>query len=84
MNKISIKIDVSEDFMNDLADRIRERSAVDSVNRVYTLGQLERKLGLTKQTLRVYCREGTIKATKSGKSWLVAEQDLYNYLNQKK
>ena len=70
-----------DEFMDELAERIRQKSAVDTVNRVYTLDQLERKLGLTKQTLRIYCREGTIKATKSGKSWLVAEQDLYNYLN---
>lgn len=54
---------------------------MDSVTRIYTLEQLERKLHVSKQTLRKYCKEGKLKASKlMGKTWLVKEQDLNEFL----
>lgn len=51
------------------------------VNKFYTVEQVASKLNLEVSTIQRYCRDGTIKAKKSLKMWLIAEEDLQDYIN---
>jgi excisionase family DNA binding protein len=53
----------------------------NGINRLYTTEQVADKLQVNEATIRRYCRDGTIKAKKSLKMWLIAEEDLQAYIN---
>lgn len=48
---------------------------------VYTLKELEEKLGISYRTLLKYIKEGRLKAVRIGRSWRVSEENLKAFLN---
>lgn len=50
---------------------------------VYDLPEIAQKLRLHLDTLRRYVREGRLRATKIGKTYLVAEENLKEFLTGK-
>tara|TARA_B100000575_G_C23112554_1_gene642823 strand:- start:526 stop:960 length:435 start_codon:yes stop_codon:yes gene_type:complete len=48
---------------------------------LYSIDDLHEKLGISKLTLRSYCRTGRIRGRKLGVSWYVTEESLQEYFN---
>ena len=48
-----------------------------------TTEQVAARLNRTALSVRRLCHGGTLRATKDGRQWLVAEDDLEDYLNAK-
>lgn len=48
---------------------------------LYSVDDLHEKLGLSKMTIRVYLREGKIRARKLGVQWYVTEEALREYFD---
>jgi len=46
----------------------------------YTTDEVAVVCRVTKETVRDWCRDGKIKATKRGRSYLISEDDLKDYL----
>ena len=51
---------------------------------VLTLREIAERLKLHPNTLRRYAKEGELPAMKFGRVWRVSEEDLNNWLKQKK
>jgi excisionase family DNA binding protein len=49
--------------------------------KLYTLREVEKILKVTQRTLYTYIREGTLKASKSGKYWRVKHADLMDFVD---
>jgi excisionase family DNA binding protein len=47
---------------------------------VYDLDDLVKVLKMNKQTLRIYIREGKLKASKVGRKYIVTEENLKDFL----
>lgn len=48
--------------------------------KVYDLDELCEVLKLNKQTLRIYIREGKLKASKVGRKYIITEENLKEFL----
>ena len=49
-----------------------------------TLEEISKRLKLHTNTLRRYAREGTLPAVKFGKVWRVEEEDLEEFIRERK
>lgn len=50
---------------------------------LYTTAQVAEKLHRNEGSVRKLCNDGTLRATKDGRQWLVSDEDLAEYLNTK-
>ena len=50
---------------------------------VYNVKDLEKKLKLSKKTIRHYIKTGRLKAKKIGKAYLITETNLIKFLDPK-
>jgi excisionase family DNA binding protein len=48
-----------------------------------TTAEVAERLKRKENSVRLLCNAGTLRATKDGRQWLVAEEDLDEYLNAK-
>lgn len=48
--------------------------------KVYDLKDVEKELKIGRRTLREYCKEGKLKARKVGRTYLVTERALMNFV----
>jgi len=52
------------------------------IDKLLTPDEVAQRLGITPNTVRIYLREGRIKALKVGKLWRVRESDLQKHIEQ--
>lgn len=57
-----------------------EKSQKIQDNMVFSVKEAAKFLGLNPQTISKYCKDGHIKAIKKGKSWLITQEAINNYL----
>jgi len=50
------------------------------IDKLLTPDEVAQRLGITPNTVRIYVREGRIKALKVGKLWRVRESDLQKHI----
>ncbi len=50
------------------------------IDKLLTPDEVAQRLGITPNTVRIYLREGRIKALKVGKLWRVRESDLQKHI----
>ena len=49
--------------------------------KVYDLKDLEKELKIGRRTLREYCKEGRLKAKKVGRTYLVTEKSVMDFVD---
>ena len=54
------------------------------MEKIYTLTEVRKILGVTQRTLYRYLKEGTLKAFKIGTYWRVSEGDLEAFIEHRK
>lgn len=52
------------------------------IDKLLTPDEVAQRLGITPNTVRIYLREGRIKALKVGKLWRVRESDLQKHIER--
>jgi len=52
------------------------------IDKLLTPDEVAQRLGITPNTVRIYLREGRIKALKVGKLWRVRESDLQKHIEE--
>ena len=52
------------------------------IDKLLTPDEVAQRLGITPNTVRIYLREGRIKALKVGKLWRVRESDLQKHIRE--
>ena len=52
------------------------------IDKLLTPDEVAQRLGITPNTVRIYLREGRIKALKVGKLWRVRESDLQKHIEK--
>ena len=50
------------------------------IDKLLTPDEVAQRLGITPNTVRIYLREGRIKALKVGRLWRVRESDLQKHI----
>lgn len=62
-------------------DQKKEDNSTKDEYRNYTVGEVAYIARNTGQTVRKHIKKNLLKATKVGKTWLISQQDLQNYLH---
>lgn len=80
-----IQIELSDEQLDKIAcravDRIKQEEVSRAPEKVYSVNEVaERISSVTVDTIRRHCRNGVLKASKSGKSFLITEENLNQYL----
>ena len=60
----------------------RYNDAMDQSHEFYTASAAAQVLGISAAWATRLCREGTIRATKHGKAWMIAAADLKSFQRQ--
>ena len=50
--------------------------------KIYTLDDIQKKTGISKQTLRKYIKAGTLKARKISRKWFVTQDALKEFFER--
>lgn len=87
---MKLEIELSEDQMNTIAEKAadicQERSLKknDEKEKFYTVKQVAGLTHSEPSTIRNHINLGLLKASKTGKSWLINQAQLDEYTNQNK
>ena len=84
--EISFTFKLTSDFISAVAHKmveIQEPTLKNEVPQIYTIKEVSRLVGKTPATVTKHCRLGLLKAEKSGKSYLITENNLKNYIDAK-
>jgi excisionase family DNA binding protein len=85
-----LKIELSEEQMNTIAERAanicEERSSTktEEKQKFFTVKQVADLTHSTPWTIRNHIKLGVMEASKTGKSWLITQEQIDNYTNQNK
>lgn len=83
MKKINASdlIELDDPFIDGIVKRVCEELKVKQVGETYSTKEVAEKIGVNEQTIRRHIREGLLKATQNGKSYIITEQNLKKYIS---
>jgi len=97
MSTINIKIEVDKETVQHFIDALKgfcfyeslqpivanEEPEINSELKVYTSEEAAKILKISKTTIQRYCNNGLIKAVKKGNTWVIKENEIKKYLENK-
>ena len=78
---MKIEVTLTEDSLKELTDKIRER--IDHKKPYYTTEEVANLLGTSQQTIQNHIAKGLLQASKPGKSYIISQKQLEDYVENK-
>lgn len=63
---------------------MEDKNQITKTLDIFTLDELEAALGITKETLRMYMKEGLLEGAKVGRRYLFTLEDVHNFIDNVK
>lgn len=83
----TIKMEMSDDMLDVIAEKIISKGTVEKYieeaidEKIYTAHQVADKLHMTVESIWSHIREGVLIAHRPGKSYLITQTNLNNYIH---
>lgn len=80
MEELEIKVTLTPESMEELAKKVSEKME-GGKKQYYTTEEVAKILSTSKQTIQSHIAKGLLKANKPGKSYIISQKQLEDYVN---